>query len=156
MARDGIEQHAFLLAWGILLGAGIFLAVRNYQVASAVLGDRAGMAAGASAEADGSAGADSSFTPSAAREISKCDRNPFAEPAVRVAMAEPGARPEPRPVARFLMVDATDRVVQIAVGDSLSPRLRVGDRFLGWSVIAIHPSSVTVSKAGKSVVLSSP
>lgn len=156
MANDELGRRAFLMAWGVLLVVGVLLAVRSFQVASSVLGAKSSTAE-AIAEAGAGADSDSSIVAPAAVRASACERNPFAEPAaMRVALADPEARSEPRPVARFLMVDPSDRVVQIAVGDSLSPRLHVGDRFLGWSVVAILPSSVTVSKAGKSVVLSTP
>ncbi len=154
MAENGSGQRAFLMSWIVLLGVGLFLGVRSCQVASAVLsGDRADQAAAPQSITEGDSLASHSLAASAAPP---CARNPFSEASAHVVDAEQPRRAEHRPVARFLLVDRSDRVVQIAVGDSLSPRLHEGDKFLGWTVVAIHPSSVTVSRAGRSVALSSP
>jgi hypothetical protein len=71
-------------------------------------------------------------------------------------VAAPAVAPPAVPAVRLLLYDHTNPIAVLSVGSETSERLQQGDRFQGWEVVAIQPGSVTVSRNGETLVLTSP
>jgi len=146
--------------WISLAIVCVLLGFRSYQVADAVLTAHRQTDAVVEASTSDKTGASEARPIAEAVPSRPCGRNPFGAPGgERVVRNEETYRTAPgeAPELRALLFDAVAPSVQISVADTLqSGWLRQGDRFMGWTVTKIERSSVTVAKAGKSVVLSSP
>jgi hypothetical protein len=146
--------------WISLAIVCVLLGFRSYQVADAVLVTHQQTDAVADAASSGNTDGPAAHQVSGGSSSRPCGRNPFGAPSggrpVRDEVTY-NAPPEEAPELRALLFDAVDPSVQISVFDTLqSGWLRQGGRFMGWTVTKIERSSVTVAKAGKSVILSSP
>jgi len=88
------------------------------------------------------------------------ERDPFRDPpSTRVAPRPQRVRrpePEPEPALRALLYDQANPTVQLGISGQLSGWLKAGDEFRGWVIVEIKPSSTTVSKNGRTLVLPSP
>jgi hypothetical protein len=143
---------------------GVFLAIRAYASVQAVLETKGSLQQQSSplASAEPSlflrlSAKDERWAASSPRGAG---RDPFQAPLT--ARAEPRATAAQAttapaaPSVRLLLYDHTNPIAVLSVGSETSERLQQGDRFQGWEVVAIQPGSVTISRNGETLVLTSP
>ncbi len=162
MSRKARKDVAFWTGCGAVLLFVLVLGLRCGQTVSAVLSARGQPTP--EAKAAGGTGTADAFEiarrDSLVAAATPGERNPFRDPPPRERA--PTRRPEtPRPVSepppslRALLYDTVNPSVQLAVGNSASGWLLEGDVFKGWTVAAITPTSVTVTRGNRSLVLNS-
>jgi hypothetical protein len=148
----------------VLLGAvGILLAIRAQGAVHAVLETQSQLQHATSPAPQAERSLVARLTEKDALLVSVSDlmdaRNPFLFPSsarpAPARVAEPAATPS-APSVRLLLYDHTNPIVVLSSGSQTSERLQQGDRFQGWEVVSIQPGSVTISRNGETLVLTSP
>jgi hypothetical protein len=158
MAPEGSRNPAQTVAIALLFVVIVFLGLRTYQVARAVLGgwgDAAGMQeVPRTRDVLGETIVTKDSLLASARPA---ERNPLGDPPRRRTRT----RTPPPPVEvksvipelGALLYDTVAPMIQLKTGSSVSGWLHQGEVFQGWTVTEIQPRSATIKKGDHQVTL---